>query len=147
MNDIDNLYQELIIDHARAPKNFGSLAKKTHWAHGDNALCGDMIDIELVLNDGVIADIAFKGDGCAISKASASLMTEAVKHKSLATSTEIFKAFHALLVDNQEPAISLGKLVVLSGVKDFPMRVKCATLCWHTLNAALRSDYVSHDRH
>ena len=139
MNDIDNLYQELIIDHSRAPKNFGVLAQKTHFAHGDNPMCGDTIDVELLLNNDTIENIAFRGDGCAISKASASLMTQALKGKSLQESSELFQAFHGMLVDDQEPPINIGKLIVFVGVKQFPMRVKCATLCWHAFNAALNN--------
>lgn len=140
MNDLFDLYQELIIDHSRAPKNFGELLDKTHYAHGDNPLCGDTIDLDIRMNDGVIAHIAFRGDGCAIAKASASLMTEAVKHKSADEALKIFALFHAMLVDESNETAPLGKLAALKGVRQFPIRVKCATLCWHTLSAALKSD-------
>jgi nitrogen fixation protein NifU and related proteins len=136
MNDIMEMYQELIIDHARAPKNFGSLAHNSHHARGHNPLCGDIIDLELLVDKDCIVDIAFRGDGCAISKASSSLMTESIKGKPVAQALELFHEFHAMLTLD-DTAKDLGKLSVLQGVKQFPVRVKCATLCWHTLNAAL----------
>jgi nitrogen fixation NifU-like protein len=139
MNDILDMYQDLIIDHFRSPKNYGELSDKSHHARGHNPLCGDIIDVNLLVLDDVITAISFNGDGCAISKASASLMTESVKGKSLPYVGELFNAFHQMLVGDKD-YIGLGKLEVLKGVRQFPIRVKCATLCWHTLNAALKKD-------
>lgn len=138
MTALDNLYQELIIDHAKNPKNFGPLLKKTHHAHGDNPLCGDTIDIDLFIDNNLVTSIGFHGDGCAISKASASLMTERIKGHSVADVEQLFDNFHAMLVLDKEPHTMLKKLSVFAGVKQFPMRVKCATLCWHTLMAAIK---------
>lgn len=139
MNDIYDMYQELIIDHARSPKNFGMLSEKSHNARGHNPLCGDIIDLDLLVKDGAIANIAFKGDGCAISKASASLMTESIKGKTLFEANALFGSFHTMLTSEQCSSEGLGKLKVLEGVRQFPVRIKCATLCWHTLNAALKN--------
>ncbi|HXW60066.1 MAG TPA: SUF system NifU family Fe-S cluster assembly protein [Myxococcota bacterium] len=138
MSDLFDLYQALIIDHSRSPKNFGELSLRTHHAAGNNPLCGDSIELFLQVVDGKIEDIAFKGDGCAIAKASASLMTEKVKHKSLEQALGLFADFHAMLVEESDETESLGKLAALKGVRQFPIRIKCATLCWHTLNAALK---------
>lgn len=137
MNEIFDLYQELIIDHSRSPKNFGTLANKSHDAKGHNPLCGDIIQLDVMVKDGVIFDIAFSGDGCAISKASASLMTESIKGKAIDQALLLFNSFHQMLVTEEEP-LGLEKLLALKGVRQFPMRVKCATLCWHTLSAALK---------
>ncbi len=142
MNAISDLYQELIIDHARSPKNFGPLAEKSHCAHGDNPLCGDTIDVELLIKNDSVEKVAFRGDGCAISKASASLMTESVKGQSIDHVQSLFEGFHGMLVDDQPPTIYLKKLAVFEGVKQFPMRVKCATLCWHTLMAAIKEHHT-----
>ncbi len=143
MNAILDLYQEVIIHHAQTPKNFGKLSEKNHSAHGDNPLCGDTIDIELFIRNDCVEQISFHGDGCAISKASASLMTESIKGQSLERVRHLFEGFHAMLVDDQIPEPSLNKLAVFEGVKQFPMRVKCATLCWHTLMAALKKESSS----
>lgn len=140
MNDIQNLYQELILDHSRSPKNYGELAEKTHYAQGANPLCGDNIAVELVVKGDVIEKIVFRGEGCAIAKASASLMTEAIKGHEIAKVHAIFELFHNMLVSESEDVAELGKLVALKGVRQFPIRVKCATLCWHTLRAALKHD-------
>lgn len=138
MSDIFDMYQELIIDHSRSPKNFGALAHKSHHARGHNPLCGDIIDLDLLIVDNLIESIAFNGDGCAISKASASLMTEGIKGKTIKDALTLFEGFHQMLTNDASNHMALGKLEVLKGVRQFPMRVKCATLCWHTLNAALR---------
>lgn len=138
MNEINEMYQDLIIDHSRAPKNFGVLAQKSHHARGHNALCGDIIDLDVLVHDEVIVDVAFNGDGCAISKASASLMTERIKNKTTDEALALFSSFHGMLTNDDPRETSLGKLEVFQGVKQFPIRVKCATLCWHTLNAALQ---------
>lgn len=146
MNAINELYQEIIIGHARSPKNFGQLEACTHFAKGHNPLCGDHVDLQMnISSDAVITDIAFCGDGCAISKASCSLMTECVKGRTVHEAKCLFKEFHDLLTKEDEEGVpssdnSLGKLNILAGVKNFPMRVKCATLSWHTLNAALQKE-------
>lgn len=142
MPDLRDLYQEVILDHNRRPRNFGRLAGANCSAEGFNALCGDRLTLYLKLVDGVIEDARFEGTGCAISTASASLMTEALKGKTEAQVQSLFEGFHALLTagDSADPAVSLGKLEVLSGVREFPMRVKCATLAWHTLQAALQNE-------
>lgn len=144
MNDIFDMYQEMIIDHSRSPKNFGVLTKKSHCARGHNPLCGDIIDVELLIDHNLITNIAFSGDGCAISKASASLMTESIKGKSVEEALSLFSSFHCMLTkEQQHPPV--GKLEALKGVRQFPVRVKCATLCWHTMSAALKksSDSVT----
>lgn len=147
MNAINELYQEIIIGHARSPKNFGKLLACTHFAKGDNPLCGDHVDLQMnISSDDVITDIAFCGDGCAISKASCSLMTECIKGRTVNEAKCLFKEFHNLLTkedDASKEENSLGKLNILVGVKNFPMRVKCATLSWHTLNAALQKEGVA----
>lgn len=138
--DLRALYEEVILDHNRNPRNFGAKPEGcTCTAHGYNPLCGDEVQVHLKIEDGVITDIAFEGHGCAISTASASLMTEALKGKTEAEADALFKAMHAYLTDKSSDtdADRLGKLAVLGGVKDYPMRVKCATLAWHTLQAAL----------
>jgi len=142
MADLRDLYQEVILDHNRRPRNFGRLANANCCAEGFNPLCGDKVTLYLKLAGSVIEDVRFEGNGCAISTASASLMTEALKGKTLDEVQALFGAVHALLTvgDDAGPAVSLGKLEVLSGVREFPVRVKCATLPWHTLQAALRAE-------
>ena len=141
MNDqggLRDLYQEVILDHNRRPRNFGALPSANHQAEGYNPLCGDKVTVFLDLQDGRIQDVAFQGAGCAISTASASLMTEALKGKTVEEVREIFQGFHDLVTTGEgEGSEELGKLAVFSGVREFPMRVKCATLAWHTLQAAL----------
>ena len=141
MNDqggLRDLYQEVILDHNRRPRNFGALPSANHQAEGYNPLCGDKVTVFLDLQDGRIQDVAFQGAGCAISTASASLMTEALKGKTVEEVREIFQGFHDLVTTGEgEGSEELGKLAVFSGVREFPMRVKCATLAWHTLLAAL----------
>lgn len=140
MNDLTRLYQEVLLDHYRSPRHFGRLAEPTGRAEGHNPLCGDRIAVEARLADGHLAEVAFEGAGCAISTASASLMTEAVSGLSPAEIEELFERFRkAVTGDPAADVEALGKLGVLSGVKEFPMRVKCATLGWHTLLAALGS--------
>jgi len=141
--DLRALYEEVILDHNRNPRNYNKRPEETsHTAEGDNPLCGDHIIVHLRVEDGVIADIGFEGDGCAISTASASLMTEALKGKPEDDAKVLFDRIHdALMAEGEDPpeAVSqLGKLAVLLGVKAFPMRIKCATLPWHTLQAALK---------
>ncbi|KAB2843906.1 MAG: SUF system NifU family Fe-S cluster assembly protein [Burkholderiales bacterium] len=142
MSDLRELYQEVIFDHNRHPRNFGVLEHPTKVAHGHNPLCGDQLTLYLTVRDGVVVDVSFQGQGCAISTASASLMTEAVKGKPLAEVEALFTAFHTMLTEDQaEPRSDLGKLEVFDGVREYPARVKCATLAWHTLhNAVLGTD-------
>lgn len=134
------LYQEMIIDHGKEPRNFGLLPDATHLKQGKNPLCGDKLTVYLIERNGIIEDVRFEGTGCAISVASASLMTGAVKGKQLAEVLAMFDSFHQLVTEGKESEVELGKLAVFSGVAEFPMRVKCATLAWHTLKAALQND-------
>lgn len=138
-SDLRDLYQEVIIDHSRHPHNFGALDQANHRAEGFNPLCGDMLTVYLKLVDGVIEAASFEGEGCAISTASASLMTDALKGKTKAEAESLSASFRALVTgaDEAPGAFALGKLEVLAGVQEFPVRVKCATLAWHTLHAAL----------
>ena len=137
MNDLRDLYQEVILDHNKRPRNFRVLPQPTHKADGVNPLCGDRISVFLDIEDGVIKDIAFQGAGCAISSASASLMTEALKGKPVKEIDHLFDAFHNVVTSECECPRGLGKLGVLAGVRDYPSRVKCATLAWHAVRAAL----------
>lgn len=135
-----DLYQEIIVDHGKAPRNFGKLEHANHSKAGHNPLCGDKLTIYVIEKDGVVENIHFEGTGCAISVASASLMTEVVKGKSIQDFKQLFEGFHYLVTEGKEPAENLGKLAVFSGVAEFPVRVKCATLAWHTLKAALLNE-------
>jgi nitrogen fixation protein NifU and related proteins len=136
--DLKELYRDVILDHNRRPRNFGRIERADGCAEGHNPLCGDRLSLSLRMQGERIEDIRFEGKGCAISTASASLMTEAVKGKDRQAVRELFEKVHALLTQPQAtPDRSLGKLAALSGVREFPVRVKCASLCWHTLNAAL----------
>ncbi len=136
--DLKELYRDVILDHNRRPRNFGRIEPCDSQAEGHNPLCGDRLTVSLRLKDGRIEDIRFEGKGCAISTASASLITEAVRGKDRAAVAELYGKIHALLTQQEAaPDASLGKLAALSGVREFPARVKCASLCWHTLNAAL----------
>lgn len=140
MTDVNDLYQELILDHGRKPRNFRVLEGAVRRADGHNPLCGDKVTVFLRLDGGVVSEVTFQGSGCAISTASTSIMTDAVKGKTLAEVEEIFGHFHDLVTGKpvtDEEAEALGKLSAFSGVSEFPMRVKCATLAWHTLRAAL----------
>jgi nitrogen fixation NifU-like protein len=139
-SDLNDLYQETIIDHSKRPRNKGALEHATHHAEGYNPLCGDRVTIELKLEDGRISGVGFQGSGCAISTASASLMTEALRGKTPEEAEQSFEKFHDMLTEDKLPAIDLGKLAVFSGVRQYPMRVKCATLAWHTLRAALQGE-------
>jgi nitrogen fixation NifU-like protein len=136
--DLKDLYRDVILDHNRQPRNFGELERADGRAEGHNPLCGDRLSLSVRLDGERIADIRFEGKGCAISTASASLMTEAVKGKDRREVRALFDRVHALLTEpGAAPDATLGKLAALSGVREFPARVKCASLCWHTLNAAL----------
>lgn len=134
------LYQEIIIDHGREPRNFGKLAEANHSHDGFNPLCGDKLTVYVQVADHKIVDVKFIGDGCAISVASASLMTEAMKGKAIAEFEHFFSVFHEVITTGKEPSEDIGKLAVFVGVAEYPMRVKCATLAWHTLKAALAND-------
>lgn len=144
MNELGDLYQELILDHARAPRNAGLIEQPTCLAHGDNPLCGDKIAVTVRVKDDVLEDVRFRGAGCAISTASASLMTEAVKGKSKPEIGRLFDRFHGM-VTGGTVADDLGKLEAFRNISEFPVRVKCASLAWHTLMAALegKQDPVS----
>jgi nitrogen fixation NifU-like protein len=145
MPDLRELYQELILEHSKAPRNYRRLEGSNQSAEGYNPLCGDHYTVYLTTENDLIRDISFMGSGCAISKASASMMTQAVKGKSRAEARKLFAAFHKLVTKGIHNGGSgeLGKLEVFSGVSEFPVRVKCATLAWHTLEAALEG---KHDR-
>jgi len=141
MFDLKDLYQEVIVDHNRNPRNFGKLDNADKKLEGFNPLCGDRLTLYLKINDDQIDDISFDGAGCAISVASASLMTDAMKGKSIEEAESIFNEFHELVTNEDEIDFDkMGKLAVLAGVRNYPTRVKCATLCWHTLNSALHGD-------
>ncbi|HXJ31786.1 MAG TPA: SUF system NifU family Fe-S cluster assembly protein [Gemmatimonadales bacterium] len=142
MTDLSDLYQQIIVEHNRAPRNFKKLAHPTREAEGANPLCGDQIKLEVELAGDRIADIGFQGSGCAISQASASLLTGVVQGKTTAEAQALFKAVHTMLTSPPGTTVDtsgLGKLAALAGVRQFPVRVKCASLPWHTLRAALES--------
>jgi len=139
MSELGELYQQVILDHNRKPRNFQKVADANRSAEGFNPLCGDQIQVYVKLEDDRIRDIGFQGSGCAISRASASLMTSALKGKSAGEAEELFQRFHRLVTSEEaaDPE-ALGKFTVFSGVREFPARVKCASLAWHTLRAALQ---------
>ena len=140
MNSLEELYQELILEHNKYPRNFGVLENPTHKARGLNPLCGDEINLYLVVEDGKIKDIKFQGQGCAISKASASMMTEIIKGKTVEEALELYNKFHDMVTADFTEEVNtdnLGAIAVFSGVRAFPTRVKCASLAWHALEAAL----------
>jgi nitrogen fixation NifU-like protein len=140
MSDLRELYQEVILDHHRRPRNFRKLDGANRHADGFNPLCGDRLSLELRMEDGIVREIGFQGVGCAISTASASMMTESVKGKNGAEIDGLFTDFHDLVTGHtaaDADVSHLGKLAIFAGVRDYPARVKCATLCWHTLKAAL----------
>ena len=138
MSDLSDLYQEVILDHNRRPRNFRTLGDASHRAEGYNPLCGDRLTLYLKIDGGIIRDAAFEGSGCAISKASASLMTDALKGRTTADAEALFQRFHRMVTTPPgEDVEDLGKLSALAGVREFPVRVKCASLAWHTLKAAM----------
>lgn len=140
MDDLRSLYEDVILDHNRNPRNYPKVTEgHTHHAHGDNPLCGDELDLYIKVKDNRVVDVGFTGAGCAISTASASLMTERLIGMTLEETEELFKHVHkTLTTETQDESTELlGKLTVLTGVKEYPMRVKCATLAWHTMHAAL----------
>jgi nitrogen fixation protein NifU and related proteins len=143
MADLDDLYQQVILDHNKSPRNFRAMAEANRKAEGYNPLCGDHVTVYLRLEDGLIKDISFQGSGCAISKASASMMTAELKGKTESHAHELFENVHKMLTgeaDGVADADKVGKLAILSGVCKFPARVKCASLAWHTVSAALAGD-------
>ena len=143
MSELSELYQQVILDHNKKPRNFRKLESANHSAEGYNPLCGDHLTVYLDLKDGAVKEIAFEGSGCAISKAAASMMTQAVKGKSKEQAEELFNEFHSMVtgeLDEETDENSLGNLRIFAGVREFPERVKCATLPWHTLHAALNNE-------
>jgi len=138
--DLRDLYQQVIMDHNKKPRNFRDMADANHLAHGNNPLCGDTLVVYVKLNGDVIEDVSFQGSGCAISVASASLMTEALKGKTIAEADAIYQQMHEQMTGGEVDMATLGKLEVLGGVREFPARVKCATLSWHTMHSAMESD-------
>jgi nitrogen fixation NifU-like protein len=147
MSELSELYQQVILDHNKKPRNFRKLDTANHSAEGYNPLCGDQMTIYITLEDDLVKDVGFEGSGCAISKASASMMTQAIKGKSKEEAETLFKEFHSMVtgeLDHETEENSLGNLKIFAGVREFPVRVKCATLPWHTMHAALnKQDQVS----
>jgi len=140
MSELSELYQAVILDHNKKPRNFHKLENANHSAEGFNPLCGDQLKVYLHVEDDQLKEVSFEGSGCAISKASASMMTQAVKGKTKAEAETLFNEFHRMAtgeLDEESEANHLGKLTIFAGVRDFPARVKCATLSWHTMHAAL----------
>jgi nitrogen fixation protein NifU and related proteins len=143
MSELSELYQQVILDHNKKPRNFHKLENANRTAEGYNPLCGDQLHIYLAVEDDRVKDISFEGTGCAIFKAAASMMTQAVKGKTKAESEQLFQEFHRLLtgeIDEEAEGSHLGKLTIFSGVREYPVRVKCATLSWHTMRAALEGE-------
>jgi nitrogen fixation NifU-like protein len=145
MSELSDLYQEVILDHNKRPRNFRVIEAPSHHAEGYNPLCGDRLNLFVTVEGDRIADLAFQGSGCAISKASASLMTDALKGRTVQEARDLFERFHRMVTTPPDvPVEDLGKLSVLAGVREFPVRVKCASLAWHTLKAALdRQETIS----
>jgi nitrogen fixation protein NifU and related proteins len=143
MSELSDLYQEVILEHNKNPRNFREIADADQYADGKNPLCGDALRVYIAMDGDTVTDVAFKGSGCAISKASASMMTQAVKGKTKGEAEVIFDEFHKMVLgelDEDSDDNHLGKLKIFAGVREFPARVKCASLSWHTLNAALHGD-------
>ena len=143
LSELRELYQELILEHSKKPRNFRVLEHSNHTAEGFNPLCGDKIKLYLDIEKGIVKDIGFQGSGCAISKASASMMTASIKGKTVSEAGELFNEFHKMLSGEASAKLNqtkLGKLSVFSGVSEFPVRVKCATLAWHTLRAGMKTN-------
>jgi nitrogen fixation protein NifU and related proteins len=147
MSELSELYQQVILDHNKKPRNFRKLDAANHQAEGYNPLCGDQLIVYMNVEDDRVTDVGFEGSGCAISKASASMMTQAVKGKSKEQAENLFKEFHSMVtgeLDEETEENSLGNLKIFAGVREFPVRVKCATLPWHTMHAALnKHDQIS----
>jgi len=145
MSELSELYQQVILDHNKKPRNFRKMEGATNSAEGHNPLCGDQLTVYLDLENGSVEDVSFEGSGCAISKASASMMTQAVKGKSKEQAEELFKEFHSMVtgeLDEENTENHLGNLKIFAGVRDFPVRVKCASLPWHTMHAALNKKEI-----
>lgn len=140
MNDLRELYQEVIIDHSKHPRHHYCMTNPSHRAQGYNPLCGDKLTVFMQIEDNRIQEISFLGNGCAISQASASLMTDAIQGLTVEEAIELFKQFHSMLTTEANLPSKLDKLTILAGVRAFPARVKCATLAWHTLEAALQRE-------
>lgn len=143
MDELKELYQQVILDHNRNPRNFGALENHTHTAEGFNPLCGDHFFVDLILENNLVKEIHFHGQGCALSKASASIMTTLLKGKTLEEAGKLFEKFHDLVTGKTESITTVeeyGKIAVFSGVREFPVRVKCASLAWHTMKAAISID-------
>ena len=143
MSELSDLYQEVILDHNKNPRNFREIENADNTADGKNPLCGDALRVYVAMDGDTVRDVAFKGSGCAISKASASMMTQVVKGKSKAEAEKLFDEFHRMVIgelDAEADENNLGKLKIFAGVLEFPARVKCASLSWHTLNAALHGE-------
>ncbi len=143
MSELNDLYQEVILDHNKNPRNFREITTANYKADGNNPLCGDALRVYVEMEGDLVKDVAFKGSGCAISKASASMMTQVVKGKTKAEAETIFDEFHRMVLgelDEEADENNLGKLKIFAGVREFPARVKCASLSWHTLNAALHGE-------
>jgi nitrogen fixation protein NifU and related proteins len=144
MSELSDLYQEVILDHNKRPRNFRAIEAPSHHAEGYNPLCGDRLKLFVTVEGDRIADLAFQGSGCAISKASASLMTDALKGLTVADAQKLFERFHRMVTTPPDvPVEDLGKLSVFAGVREFPVRVKCASLAWHTLKAALEREDIT----
>ena len=142
MSELSELYQQVILDHNKKPRNFRKLVSANHSAEGYNPLCGDQLTVYLHLQDDAVKEISFEGSGCAISKAAASMMTQAVKGKSKLEAEQLFSEFHRMVtgeLDEENTQNALGNLRIFSGVREFPVRVKCASLAWHTMHAALNN--------
>jgi len=145
MSELSELYQQVILDHNKKPRNFHKLETANRRAEGYNPLCGDQLNVYLDMEDDQVKDVAFEGSGCAISKASASMMTQAVKGKTKAEAEQLFNEFHRMVtgeLDAEEDPNKLGRLKIFAGVREFPVRVKCATLSWHTMHAALNNQPI-----
>lgn len=143
MPELRDLYQEVVVDHSKRPRNFRRIEEPSRTAQGYNPLCGDKVNVYVKLQDGRVADVSFEGSGCAISTASASIMTEVVRGKTVKETQALFEGFHRLVTTgdaSSKPGVPLGKLAVFANVSEFPVRVKCATLVWHTLRSALEGE-------
>ena len=146
MSELSDLYQQVILDHNKKPRNFHKLEAANRSAEGHNPLCGDQLIVYMQLEDEVVKDISFEGSGCAISKAAASMMTQSLKGKTRAEAEKLFDEFHRMVtgqLDEEATPHQLGRLTIFSGVRDFPARVKCASLSWHTMHAALNNEAMS----
>ena len=144
MSDLSDLYQEVILDHNKRPRNFHVIDSASHQAEGFNPLCGDRLHLYLKVEDDVVTEVGFQGSGCAISKASASIMTDSVKGRPVAEVHDLFRRFHTMVTTPPDQSVEdMGKLSALAGVREFPVRVKCASLAWYTLKAALERDPIA----